>query len=276
MPASASRRRTPDTAPQAPPRRRRFALVSAVASLALIAVVIAFLPASLIARFVPADVRLGETAGTLWHGTATDLLVRGHRAGAVEWTLKPWPLMTGQADLGLRWVMGGALMEAQANLAAHRAKIAALQGRGSLADVAELGIAPNWTGQWDIALDELGADYARDPWRVTAIVAARGALRVRNLAVKSSGTRLGDYELEFPAGAAAGTVLSGTLRDLGGALEVQGTLRLDFAQRQLLVNAYARERPGAPPEVMRELQSAAQLSGRDSTGRIPIDLEISF
>jgi hypothetical protein len=107
-------------------------------------------------------------------------------------------------------------------------------------------------------------------------VAARGALRVRNLAVKSSGTRLGDYELEFPAGAAAGTVLSGTLRDLGGALEVQGTLRLDFAQRQLLVNAYARERPGAPPEVMRELQSAAQLSGRDSTGRIPIDLEISF
>jgi hypothetical protein len=60
--------------------------------LAVLAVVIAVLPASLANRFLPPAVRAEDFSGTLWHGSAGRITVAGRDAGALEWHLHPLAL----------------------------------------------------------------------------------------------------------------------------------------------------------------------------------------
>lgn len=62
--------------------------------------VLTMLPARLLTWLpIPDNVRLQSLSGTLWHGHAEALFINGLPAYGVDWSLSPWKLFTGRAEL---------------------------------------------------------------------------------------------------------------------------------------------------------------------------------
>src|SRR5258708_4578277 len=89
MPASRSPSRS---AKPVPPSRRYWPIVL-IGLAAVLAVIVASLPASIVARFLPPVVRAEDFSGSIWHGSAGKISVAAHDAGAFEWRLHPAALL---------------------------------------------------------------------------------------------------------------------------------------------------------------------------------------
>ena len=89
MPTSLSQRRgakTPRGPPPAAPSRSVWPRLALIGAAALLAVVVAALPASLIARFLPPGVGAEDFSGTIWHGSAGRITAGGRPAGSAAST----------------------------------------------------------------------------------------------------------------------------------------------------------------------------------------------
>jgi hypothetical protein len=64
--------------------------------------------------------------------------------------------------------------------------------------------------------------------------------------------------------------------DFARLLAVKGTITITPQQHTGLVSGTLQERADTPAELRSELADLVQMRGRDSRGRIPIDLEFSF
>src|SRR5579863_3043079 len=96
MPTSPSQRRGVRSAQAPPPpapSRSMWPRLALIAVAAVLVVVVAALPASLIARFLPPGVRVEDFSGTIWHGSAGRITAGGRPAGAAEWHLHPLALL---------------------------------------------------------------------------------------------------------------------------------------------------------------------------------------
>ena len=94
MPTSPSPRRgvkprRQESPPAVAPARALWPRIALIGVLAVIAVVVIVLPASLANKFLPPAVRAEDFSGTLWHGSAGRISVAGRDAGALEWQLHP-------------------------------------------------------------------------------------------------------------------------------------------------------------------------------------------
>src|ERR1700692_4011222 len=89
MPASRSASR--DAKPV--PRSRNYIWPVLVGLAALLAVIIAALPASIIRHFLPPSVHADDFSGSIWHGSAGKISVEARDAGALEWRLHPAALL---------------------------------------------------------------------------------------------------------------------------------------------------------------------------------------
>jgi hypothetical protein len=118
----------------------------------------------------------------------------------------------------------------------------------------------------------LKGDFARP-------VAAVGELRVSNLmsARVAGGADLGSYELSLPEGAvdAEGNVTA-KLVDTGGPLDLQALIHYSAKDRSGVLSGTLKERPDAPAALLGQINDIAQLRGRDSQGRVPVDLELAL
>src|SRR5258708_13315845 len=96
MPASRSPSRS---AKPVPPSRRYWPIVL-IGLAAVLAVIVASLPASIVARFLPPVVRAEDFSGSIWHGSAGKISVAAHDAGALGGRPHPAALlgMEGAAD----------------------------------------------------------------------------------------------------------------------------------------------------------------------------------
>jgi hypothetical protein len=109
------------------------------------------------------------------------------------------------------------------------------------------------------------ADLATLEWSGRAITAIAGRIEALDLAQRAMA--LGDFVVVFPA-TSAGSEPVGTLDDLGGPLDLSGTVRLTREpgwEMQGLVAA----RPEASPELARQLQ---YLGRPDAAGRRPFSI----
>jgi hypothetical protein len=66
------------------------------------------------------------------------------------------------------------------------------------------------------------------------------------------------------------------LLDTGGPLEMQAVISLSAKERSGILTGTLRERPEAPAALVSDLEGLVQLRGRDSQGRIPVDLEFTW
>jgi hypothetical protein len=225
------------------------ATLLAVVALAAIAGVVAWTcPADLAYRFVAdsiAPVRLRDLSGTVWEGHAGGVDVFGVDLGSIDWNLQAAPLLHGemvaQITLAGAIATGGgvvdraggqtSLRDATLRLPAHfAAPVLAIPALDLLGTI-ELHIA-------HARLRELWLDDAAGTayWRDAAVAGAAQA-------------RLGDLQATFAS--AADGAIAGTVRDLGGPLEVAGTFTASPGVYQAQARLAARDGAAQVSEALR-------------------------
>jgi general secretion pathway protein N len=272
MPASRSTNRNAERAPPRGLRPRGYLTLVALALLAALVVLAAALPASFATRFLPDGVQARDLSGSIWHGEAGQVSVRNLDLGAIEWQIHPGALLQLTLAADVQWVHRGFGLTGRAALDRHAVSLTAIQGGGSIEDLRDLGVAPGWSGTAQVAIDTIASDFAR-------LLAVSGSVQVSDLASArvAGGADLGAYVLRLsPTAVDASGGITGQLSDAGGPLAVQGTITITPQQHTGLVSGTLQERADTPAELRSELADLVQMRGRDSRGRIPIDLEFSF
>ena len=273
MPASRSPSRGTKPAAASPPavRRRSPWPLIVIGLAAVMAAVIAALPASIVTHFLPAAVRADDFSGSLWHGSAGRISINAREAGALEWRLHPTALFGAAVAADLHWVNVGFVLDGAVSVDRHGFTAHGVKGGGPIADLRGLGIAAGWSGIADVQLKLLQGDF-------TTPLNAAGDVKVSNLtsALIAAGEDLGSYDLRFPGGSANDGNVAAQLTDTGGPLEVLTTITYSAKNRTGVLSGTLKERPEASPALRSQLQNLTQLRGRDPQGRIPVDLEFSL
>jgi general secretion pathway protein N len=246
---------------------RRPALLIAAGTAAFLAFLVAFLPASVLLRFVPPEVGLSQVTGTVWRGGAGSVTVRGQSLGSLRWTSRPWRLALLQLDYAVELRPTGGQVDMDVILGGGRLELSQIKGgfpltaiEGLLAPLVVIGAA-----ELDIASIELDAGLLRS---------ASGTVTVRNLAAGRGGNiRYGSFELTLGEGAVGGESIPCRLRDLGeGPMRVRATLDLKPDWSYLLSGDVAAG-PDASAALLRDL---TMLGPPDSLGRRPFTIEGSL
>jgi hypothetical protein len=267
MPASRSPSRNIE-----PDRPRRHWPLALIGLIGVLAATVFVLPASMIARFLPPQVRAEDFSGSLLHGAAGKITVNARDAGAIEWRLHPLALLRASVVVDIHWVKVSFVIDGTAEL--HRNGIAAhdIRGGGPLENLRDIGMAADWRGRCTLSFARIESDFNK-------LGSALGSIEVANLtsAAIAGGADLGGYSLQLAAGAVSpdGSI-SANLNDTGGPVEIQAQIRFSPAQRIGTLSGALRARPDAPPALRNQLDSLAQVRPRDAQGRIPVDLEFTF
>ena len=265
MPAS----RSPNQHARPAARRRSFWPVVLIGVAAALAVIVVALPASAITHFLPHSIHAEDFSGSIWHGSAGKISFDGRDAGALEWRLHPAALLGLAVAADLHWVKVGFVVDAALEVDRLGFTARAVKGSGPIQDLQDLGVAPGWRGTADVHFSELKGDFAKPS-------AAVGNVQVSNVtsAQIADGADLGGYELRLEEGAVGsdGTVTA-HLVDTGGPLDMKTVIRFSPMERTALLSGTLMERADASASLRSQLDGLLQLRGRDSQGRIPVDLE---
>lgn len=228
----------------------------------LVAASLSALLLSLIAMF-PARVAFGALgipvtavagwSGTVWHGAVQRISLGNIALGPVLWRIRPWRLLTGQLAADVQATLPDGF--ANGTVALSLGGAWSVSGVEAAAPLAWLAPAmANAGSQLTARFDRLQVNNGR-------IEAAIGNLTLAGviLPIPTAGPKLGPgtYELAFSADKLdPDDLLTGSLKDAGGPLEITGTVTIT-PPRSYEVVGTARPRPEAPPE----LRSALQMLG---------------
>lgn len=254
------------------PRRRAYWPFVLLGVVAVLAVILAALPASVVAHFLPPPIHAEDFSGSIWHGSTGKFSVDGRPAGALEWRVHPRALLGMALAADLHWVKVGFVIDAAVTVDRHGFVARDLKGGGPIEDLRELGVTPGWRGTAYVDFSELKSDFSK-------LLSAVGDLKVAHLssAQFADGADLGSYDLVMPEGAiGADGNLTAQLMDAGGPLDAQAVVRLSPAERTGTLSGTVRERDGVPAALHDQLQNLAQLHARDGQGRIPVDVEFTL
>jgi hypothetical protein len=267
MPASRSASR--DIKPARPRRRWPYILLGLIV---LSGAVIFVLPASLAARFMPAQMHAEDFSGTLLHGAAGKIVVNAREAGAIEWQVHPLALLRLAIVADIHWVKVSFLVDGTVELRAASIAAHDIRGGGPIEDLQSLGFAAGWKGSAKLGFTAISADFRK-------LEAAVGKIDVSDISSAgiAAGSDLGSYELELgPQSIAADGSLSATLKDTGGPVDAQAQIRFSPATRTGMLSGSLKERPEASPALRAQLNNLAQIRPRDAYGRFPVELEFTF
>lgn len=270
MPASTSPRRDTERAAPVSARRRWPLVLFGLIVLAIAIIVV--LPASLIGRFLPAQVHGEDFSGSFLHGAAGKFTINARDAGAIEWQIHPLALLRLAAIADIHWVKVGFVIDGTVELDRTGLTARDVRGGGPIDNLRDLGVAAGWRGTAVLGIPEVKTDFTR-------LQSIRGKIETDNLSSDriADGSEIGNYVLQFGAGAvAADGNLTAGLNDAGGPLEVQAQIRFSPATRLGTLSGTLKERPEASQALRNQLGSLAQLRPMDSAGRFPVELEFSF
>ena len=244
---------------------RRPALLIAAGAAAFIVFLVAFLPASVLLRFLPAEVSLSGVRGTVWRGEAEELAVSGQPIGSLRWSNRPWRLLALQLDYAVRYLPAGGDVDMDVTLRGpHRIDIAKAHGTLQIMALDGLLGPPGWKATAELEVEHLSLV---DGFPESAL----GTLVLRELTAPGErGVNIGSFELTLGEGAVGGDSIVGRLRDLGGGpMQVRATLELKPDRSYLLSGDVA-----AGPEAGATIQRTLRFLGpEDSLGRRPFTVE---
>ncbi len=254
------------------PRTRSYWPIVVIGLAAVLGVVIAALPASIVTHFLPPSVHADDFSGSLWHGSAGSINVNARPAGALEWRLHPASLLGLALAADLHWVKVGFVIDAAVTLDRRGFTAQDVKGGGPIEDLQDLGVAPGWHGAAAVDLRKVKGDFTKP-------LAASGEIQVSNLASAqfAAGADLGGYALRLAQDAvgADGNV-SAELSDTGGPVDLQAVIHYSAAERTATLSGSLRERPDAPAALRSQIDNLAQIHARDNQGRIPVDFEFAL
>ena len=230
------------------------------------AVIVATLPASLLAARLPADLALEGVSGTIWSGAADELRLRGAPLGSLSWSVEATALLGGSLAYHVEVIRPDGFV---------RGRIAATL-RGALAgDGLEL----------DLPLTAMHPEHGSDAWsgalRGTIEhvrleqgwpVALTGAFAISHLKPPGSALELGGFAIDFDGRANTAEQLVGRVRDVDAQLLVRGQLAIRH-ERSYRLEGEVTPRPGAPADVT---QAVAFLGTPDAAGRRSFEITGTF
>jgi general secretion pathway protein N len=246
---------------------RKGYVLAAVGAAAFLLILVATLPVSLFTRYLPPALTASGLSGSVWHGHAAAVAFRNQPLGGLSWSVKPLRLFVLQVayDVELERPDG----HARAIVSVKPGGVLVLTAIDARLPVEAFAgtLSPRgWTGEIEAAIKEA---------RISAgwVDGAEGVIRALNLkAPRDSGAGIGSFELTLGAGAVGTDALTGRLRDLGGPLNVRGTLAVR-RDRSYVLEGEVAPGPGATPGVFRSL---AFLGEPDAQGRRPFAVEGTF
>lgn len=223
------------------------------------------LPARLVlSRATSPAVSFSGVSGTLWNGRAQALRVGGMHAGSLEWDLHVLPLLTGRLNADVKvtrtdgFAQGDVTATASGRLVLEEFT-ASLPVSALPPDIAQGG----WGGTLNLKLPRL---VLEDGWPTQA----DGTIEALDLVGPANKpAEIGSYRIAFTGADASAGVLSGAVTDLGGPLQVTGTVQLK-PDRSYLVDGLIAPRPNAPASVANTLQ---YLGPPDAQGRRQFSFE---
>jgi Type II secretion system (T2SS), protein N len=275
MPTSRSPKR--GTRPPVETRRARFVLpIILIVVLAAVSVAVVAVPASLVTRFLPPFISAEDFSGSLWHGSAGRIVVNGRDAGAVEWRLHPWSLLRLTVSADLHWVKVGFVADGSADVNREGIVLHDVEGDGPVQDLADMGVAAGWRGMASFKFTELKGVFAGG---AATLVSAVGDVSVSKLAFPqiAGGVDLGGYALHVADGAITPDAdATAELTDTGGPLEVRATIHLTAKDHVGTLSGTVKERAGAPPALLAQVDNLTLLHPRDGQGRVPVELEFTL
>jgi hypothetical protein len=226
---------------------------------AFVIALLVVLPASWLRRALPAGAQCANWNGSLWRGQCNGFTWAAAGTPPVHLDSLSWrvhALALLRAHLEMEAQLNGAGIQARGNVLLGRndlLRIDALSASGQI-NHNLLGALPSG---WNATLE--ARDLAFE-LQGRVLRELGGTLTAREL-TDERGTHLGDYQLQFAPQPSA--PFHGTLRDLGGPIELKAALLIK-ADRAWTLDGTASVRPGAPPQLARMLDqfNTADLSGR--------------
>ncbi len=267
MPASRSARR--DIEQPRPARRWPLFLLGLIV---LSAALVFALPASLVARFLPAQVHAEDFSGNLLHGAAGRLLINGRDAGAVEWQVHPLSLLRLAVVADIHWVKVSFVLDGTAEIGPRGVAAHGIRGGGPIDNLQTLGFAAGWKGTANLVFTEIKASFRQ-------LESAAGKIEVADISSLdiAAGSDLGSYVLQLaPSSISPDGSISATVNDQGGPVEAQAQIRFSPATRTGMLSGTLKERAEASPTLRNQLNNLSQLRPRDAAGRFPVELEFTF
>jgi Type II secretion system (T2SS), protein N len=275
MPISRSPKR--GASPPVEARRARFVLpVILIVVLAVVSVAVIALPASLVTRFLPPFITAQDFSGSLWHGSAGRIAVNGRDAGAIEWRLHPRSLMRLTVSADMHWVKVGFVADGTADVNREGFALHDVEGDGPVEDLADMGVAAGWKGMASFKFTDLKGLFTGG---AATLVSAVGDVSVSKLASPqiADGADLGGYVLHVADGVITPNAdATAELSDTGGPLELHATIHFSAKEHTGMLSGTVKERAGAPPALLAQVDSLTQLHARDGQGRIPVELEFTL
>jgi hypothetical protein len=232
--------------------------VGLLALLAFALILITRFPAAWALGGLPRDLSCDVVDGTVWNGRCVGLMFRHQELiGDLLWQLHPARLLAGRVAAHVELTQAADFVNADVEVAPDGGLLAR--------DVhASVHLNPALVPQLPAGLHGAArADLARVELRKGRLTDLRGRIEARDLSQTAGATTaLGSYELSFN-GADAGGALVGALRDLGGPLSLEGTLRVT-PEPGFVLDGKVATRPGASADLVRQLQV---LGAPDAQGR---------
>jgi general secretion pathway protein N len=241
--------------------------ITLLAIVAFAAILIARLPVTWVAGFIPKNVSCAELGGTVWDGSCMGAVVQNVRLDSVSWELRPWALfgrkLAGYIEVtrGANYVRGDIEAKSGGTLTARNLQ-------------ADMPLDPTLIPQLPRSLTGLvRANLASLHVENGAITAIQGLVEAHDLVQGTGAQRLvlGDYSLTFPAADPSKEPV-GQLHSLSGPLQVEGTLRLTREPGFVLEGLVAAG-PEASPQLVKEL---SYLGSPDAQGRRPFSMAATF
>jgi general secretion pathway protein N len=223
------------------------------------------LPAAVLLRFLPSPLPAPlathpagmSASGTVWNGELRGLQLARQPIESVQWELSPWAVLSGRLRGHAQALASGVRFETRFDLSlAGVGELSDLQGEFPLAWVQPAATHP-WQGQVQLALDAVKLT-PQGPAEMA------GTLNVSGLSSPALAEPLGDYRLDWPAGAKQGRV--STLR---GPVVFRAAM-LPLAGGGFRLDGEATPEVGATPAVR---QALGMFGLPDAQGRYQVRIE---
>lgn len=221
-----------------------------VAGLVFIITLITAIPARVLSQLGGDALRLSGASGTLWSGTAQQVLVGNLQFGQTQWRTSAGALLLGRLAVNIDTELPGGFARGYVAVSlGGKVRVSDFEATAPLEALSRMVGLPEASGEATVAVQSA---VLEDSWPTQLV----GTVRLANVPLAMAGVTTGSAisiltEFEVPETPADGRV-PGMLSDQGGPLEIAGTITF-YPPANYDIESLINTRPDAPPELRQGL-----------------------